>query len=286
MYRLTCPHCQNVMMLDPNQLGTIIQCNQCQRRLKPSGAKLPSLTQKPVPAPSARRRPPRDEVSKKPEFCGEDEPADDVDREETGNKRKKKKPAGRFGHPWALAAMVAGMAVVGIGIFFSIRGGSPPPEPQEAKAPEPKPEPPLLPQPRPPQPKPDPVLPPQPEPKNDHAGNKDPIPVAVKEPPPPSQNNLSASTWFGMVGDLEIKGSVATIYYRPLEFQFGVGGSVTMVINNNNEARTSGKYTHAANSVIITFPGSVTYRGTIDGETMSGTASNSKVNWIWKVNRQ
>lgn len=43
------------MMVDKKQLGTIIQCDQCKRRLKPSGAKLPNVSQKALPAPSGRR---------------------------------------------------------------------------------------------------------------------------------------------------------------------------------------------------------------------------------------
>ncbi len=149
MYRLTCPFCQNVMVLEKNDLGTIVHCTQCYRPMKTN---LPKASSKGNPAP----------VRRKEEF---------EQRPREGNKRKKTKPGLSFGNPWAVA--VAGTAVVGIAILlvWSIASNSTPtssgPADEQAKGPQPKP---------------DPVLPAQPDPKNDHAGNKDPIPAAVKEP--------------------------------------------------------------------------------------------------------
>ena len=109
-------------------------------------------------------------------------------------------------------------------------------------------------------------------------GFKPPLgpPTGPPQGPPQggNQNELANSTWSGSEN---LKG------YGKLEFQFGAGAQVTMI---DKDGRTPGTYTKNGNSISLRFGGTITYTGTINGQTMSGNATNTKDNWTWSVTRQ
>lgn len=100
-----------------------------------------------------------------------------------------------------------------------------------------------------------------------------------------ARNRLPGSTW---VGNETLPG------FGRLEFQFKSKDQCIMVDAQNT---VQGTFTHSGNKVIITFVNAV-YEGTINGQTMSGTARITKgmvpfdfrgvgVNqWTWTVTRK
>ncbi len=70
--------------------------------------------------------------------------------------------------------------------------------------------------------------------------------------------------------------------FGKLRFQFISNISVIMV---DAQETSRGNYNHTGNNVTITFGGGVVYRGTINGNTMSGNASNGQTNWTWNVTK-
>lgn len=117
-----------------------------------------------------------------------------------------------------------------------------------------------------PDPGPGPKSPPPPMP------NPNPPPAPNPDPPPPPSagpTNLAGSRWSGSE---DLKG------FGKLSFQFGAGAQVTMF---DVEGVTPGNFTLNGNSVTLQFPGGVSYTGTVDGTTMSGTATNGANNWTW-----
>src|SRR5262249_23039998 len=86
-------------------------------------------------------------------------------------------------------------------------------------------------------------------------------------------NDLANSTW---------SGSETLRGYGKLDFQFAGGGQVTMI---DKDGRTPGTFTQNGNSITMRF-GIVTYTGNINGQSMSGTATNTKDTWNWTVTKQ
>jgi hypothetical protein len=105
-----------------------------------------------------------------------------------------------------------------------------------------------------------------------------PNPNADAPPPPPNNDpqqpvNLVNTTWGG---NETLPG------YGPLTFQFTGDTQATMTDKDGN---SQGSYTQMGNNVTLKFKGSVTYTGTINGNTMQGTATNTKTTWNWTVTR-
>ncbi|MBI2805261.1 MAG: hypothetical protein HYX68_09815 [Planctomycetes bacterium] len=68
--------------------------------------------------------------------------------------------------------------------------------------------------------------------------------------------------------------------YGRLEFQFSDGGRVLMIDAREN---SNGSFTRNGSSITLTFPGRAVYYGTINGNSMSGTARDSTRTWSWSV---
>jgi S1-C subfamily serine protease len=71
--------------------------------------------------------------------------------------------------------------------------------------------------------------------------------------------------------------------FGPLRFEFQAGGRAIM---HDAKETTTGTYAQHGQSVTLTFyEGSVTYTGRVNGQTMSGTASNGETTWTWNLTR-
>ena len=70
--------------------------------------------------------------------------------------------------------------------------------------------------------------------------------------------------------------------FGKLNFQFITDSSVVMV---DAKETLRGSYVHTGNNVTITFSGGIIYNGAINGNTMSGNATNAQDNWTWTVNK-
>jgi HEAT repeat protein len=93
-------------------------------------------------------------------------------------------------------------------------------------------------------------------------------------PPQGGGNDLAGSSWSGTE---TLKG------YGTLQFQFAGGGQVTMI---DKDGRTPGTYTQNGVRVVLNFGASISYSGTINGQTMSGQATNTRDSWTWSVTKQ
>lgn len=71
--------------------------------------------------------------------------------------------------------------------------------------------------------------------------------------------------------------------YGRLEFHFYDNGTAMMV---DARETSSGTYTRIGSSIALTFPGIATYSGTMNGNTMSGTARDDTRTWTWSVGFQ
>ncbi|MCI0743698.1 MAG: DUF1559 domain-containing protein [Gemmataceae bacterium] len=87
-------------------------------------------------------------------------------------------------------------------------------------------------------------------------------------------NNLTGTTWTG---------SETLTNYDQLQFTFNAGGQATMV---DADGASQGRWNQNGASVTITFAGGIVYRGTITGNSMAGTATNTRDNWRWTVTKQ
>ncbi|MCI0683285.1 MAG: trypsin-like peptidase domain-containing protein [Gemmataceae bacterium] len=92
-------------------------------------------------------------------------------------------------------------------------------------------------------------------------------------PQPGQTSNLSGSTW---------DGSETLPGFGRLRFQF-VGNIQVIMIDAKETMR--GSFVHTGNIVTLTFGGGVVYNGIINGNSMSGSASNGRTNWTWSVTR-
>src|SRR5262245_45645717 len=71
--------------------------------------------------------------------------------------------------------------------------------------------------------------------------------------------------------------------YGALQFAFSAGGKVIMT---DARERVSGTYTQTGAQVRLAFfYGRVVYNGTVNGQQMTGSASNGKTDWKWSVRR-
>jgi S1-C subfamily serine protease len=70
--------------------------------------------------------------------------------------------------------------------------------------------------------------------------------------------------------------------FGKLRFQFLTNISVIMV---DAKETSRGSYVHTGNNVTITFGGGVTYNGTVNGNSMAGSATNGTNRWTWTVTR-
>jgi hypothetical protein len=84
-------------------------------------------------------------------------------------------------------------------------------------------------------------------------------------------------------GESQWTGSEDLQGYGELEFRFRANGRVTMIDADGPHA---GTFTSTGNRVTLRFHnGAVVYSGTIDGETLTGTATNGKTNWTFTVSQ-
>ena len=103
---------------------------------------------------------------------------------------------------------------------------------------------------------------------NGTAPNPNPNP----NPPQPGNTDLTGTTWGGKE---TLPG------YGPLSFRFMGNGQVTMT---DKDGVQQGKYMQQGAAIALQFVnGSVIYNGSINGQTMQGTASNGKNNWSWNL---
>ena len=92
-------------------------------------------------------------------------------------------------------------------------------------------------------------------------------------PPGNQQSDLRGSVW---------DGSETLPGYGKLRFQF-ISNTQAIMVDARDTLR--GTFLHTANNVTLVFPGNVTYNGRINGNNMSGNATNGKDNWTWTLNR-
>jgi S1-C subfamily serine protease len=92
-------------------------------------------------------------------------------------------------------------------------------------------------------------------------------------PQPNQKSNLRGTTW---------DGSETLPGFGKLRFQFVTDIQAIMV---DAKETLRGSYIHTGNNVTITFGGGVVYNGTINGNSMSGGATNGQTNWNWSVTR-
>ena len=72
--------------------------------------------------------------------------------------------------------------------------------------------------------------------------------------------------------------------YGALSFRFNAGGAATMY---DSDGASSGRWQRNGNQVTLHFyNGKVVYQGTIQGDQISGSASNGARNWEWNVRIQ
>lgn len=105
-------------------------------------------------------------------------------------------------------------------------------------------------------------------------GQPGPMPVPPQQPPEqpqPNQNTLTGN-W---------SGTESLAGYGKVSFNFQPGGNVTMI---DRDGTTPGNYNQNGNNISLAF-GPVTYTGTVNGNTMSGTASNGQTTWTWSAAR-
>jgi hypothetical protein len=105
--------------------------------------------------------------------------------------------------------------------------------------------------------------------------NPNPIPNPVPNPIPNPQAELVNSQW---TGSETLQG------YGKLTFKFAPGGQATMI---DSDGATPGTWSQAGNQVTLKFySGQVTYQATINGTSMTGTATNGGKSWTFSLNRQ
>jgi hypothetical protein len=106
--------------------------------------------------------------------------------------------------------------------------------------------------------------------------NPNPVPVnPVPVNPPPAAAGLAGSQW---VGSETLQG------YAQLTFQFGQGNNATMI---DNDGVTKGSYTQVGNQVTLSFyNGQVSYKGTINGNNITGTGQNAAKSWTFTLTRK
>jgi S1-C subfamily serine protease len=90
-------------------------------------------------------------------------------------------------------------------------------------------------------------------------------------PDPNQQSTLTGSVW---VGRETLAG------FGKLTFQFTSNVAVVMI---DAQEQSRGNYRQNGNAVIITFGGGIIYNGNINGNIMSGNATNGQQNWNWNV---
>ncbi|HZZ80209.1 MAG TPA: hypothetical protein VFE62_16970 [Gemmataceae bacterium] len=105
-----------------------------------------------------------------------------------------------------------------------------------------------------------------------------PMPQPMPQPTPPvmqpnqnGQRDLAGSSW---------QGSETLMGYGALTFTFSPGGQATMIDRDGN---TRGNWSRNGNQITVSFPGGISYKGTINGGQISGTANNGKNSWNWQV---
>ena len=104
--------------------------------------------------------------------------------------------------------------------------------------------------------------------------NPSPMPMPNITPGgnPGGDGQLTGSSWTG---------GETLRQYGALSFRFNAGGQATMTDRDGN---VNGSWAQTGNSVTLKFYGNtVTYTGTMQGNKISGTASNGKDNWTWDV---
>lgn len=103
--------------------------------------------------------------------------------------------------------------------------------------------------------------------------------------PPPAGNPFAPGQGQGLdlLAGTEWSGNETLAGFGPLRFVFKTADAVDM---HDAQGLTPGSYNRNAQRVMLTFPGNVTYNGEINGDTMSGTATNGQKNWTWSVTRQ
>jgi HEAT repeat protein len=92
--------------------------------------------------------------------------------------------------------------------------------------------------------------------------------------PGQGQSNLAGTQW---------SGSETLQGFGELRFDFKAGGQVDM---HDAAGQTGGRFVHNGQNVLLSFPGNIAYTGQINGNTMSGRATNGQKNWTWTVTRQ
>jgi hypothetical protein len=113
------------------------------------------------------------------------------------------------------------------------------------------------------------------------AANNPPAPNAPAAPkkmpapaPQPVQNGIVNTTW---VGSESLGG------YGKLEFRFQANGQAVMI---DSDGTHNGIFMVQGNTVTLRFyEGTVVYTGTINGSTLSGTATNGQATWNFSVTR-
>jgi predicted Zn finger-like uncharacterized protein len=85
----------------------------------------------------------------------------------------------------------------------------------------------------------------------------------------------------GKPGSLEgatFQGQETLAGYGALRFEFLANGQAIM---HDRDGRSSGQWQSTGDQVTLTFHGNVVYKGTLNGRTLSGTATNSETQWTW-----
>jgi S1-C subfamily serine protease len=92
-------------------------------------------------------------------------------------------------------------------------------------------------------------------------------------PPANQTSNLTGSTW---------SGNETLAGYGKLTFQFITNRDVIML---DNDGSTRGSFIHTGNTVKVVFGGGIVYTGNVNGNSMSGSATNGQNNWTWNLNK-
>jgi S1-C subfamily serine protease len=92
-------------------------------------------------------------------------------------------------------------------------------------------------------------------------------------PPANQTSNLRGTAW---------SGNETLAGYGKLTFQFITNRDVIML---DNDGSSRGSFIHTGNSVKLVFGGGVLYNGNVNGNTMSGSATNGQNNWTWNLNK-
>ncbi len=106
-----------------------------------------------------------------------------------------------------------------------------------------------------------------------YSGNGGQTQVVVAKSTPTTSNatGLPGSTWIG---------TETLAGYGELSFKFGENNDVSMI---DKDGTTQGTWKQAGKNVTLNFGKKITYIGTLEGDTIKGTATNEGKNWDFTV---